>query len=637
MKRALAILLLATAPVPLIAQEAPPEASASFLKGSPYSPYAERAFPERVLFGDTHVHTGLSPDAGGAGTTLMPRDAYRLARGEQVVSNTGQPLKLSRPLDFYMITDHSDGMGAIVDVLAGAPNIMATEEGRYYHEAFAKGGIDAKQAAAQLASDFAQGTIPTEMNYQPGNPAFERVWDDVIAAAEEFYQPGVFTTFIAYEWTSMPGGNNLHRNVIFRDGRAKAEQVLPYTVTAPFGSLNPRDLWAWMENYEATTGGDVTAIPHNGNLSAGWMFSKVDDFDNGAPLDAAYAEARQKWERLYEWSQYKGDGEAHPMLSPEDEFADFETWDYGNLDATVRKLPEHLPGEYARSGLLRGLAMEAELGVNPYKFGAVAATDTHTGMTTVQENNYFGKFAAYEASPERAFHVGKNYPNGEEAYAAWEYSASGLTAVWAAENNRESIFDAMERREAYGTTGPRMMVRFFGGDYEPDALESRDLARVGYFGGVPMGGELARPADGEGPDFMVYSLRDPIGANLDRIQIIKGWIDAETGEPQERVYDVAWSGDRNPDENGKLPPVGNTVNLAAASWTNTIGAPELGAVWTDPDFDPDERAFYYARVIEIPTPRWPAYDAVKFGIELAEGTEVIIQERAYTSPIWYTP
>lgn len=636
-KNGLIALALFFVPLGGLAQDMPPDATDSVLTGRPYSPYADRAFPTRPLFGDTHVHTALSADAGGGGTTLLPRDSYRLARGEQIVSNTGQPVKLSRPLDFYMITDHSDGMGAITDILSGAPNILADEQGRQFHEAFAKGGQDARMAAQELTKQFAQGTISPVLNYQPGNPAYKRVWDDIMAAAEEFNDPGVFTTFIAFEWTSLVSGNNLHRNVIFRDGPERAGQVVPYTTTPPLGSPNPRDLWAWMENYEAQTGGDVTAIPHNGNLSNGMMFALVDDFADGAPLDAAYAQARQKWERLYEWAQMKGDGETHPLLSPEDEFADFETWDYGNLDATERKTPEMLPAEYARSGLLRGLALEADLGVNPFKFGADGGTDTHTGMTTVQEDNFFSKFAAYEPNPERARHVGRTYSDGEVAFESWIYSAAGLTAVWATDNTRGAIFDAMERRETYATTGSRMTVRFFGGDFASDALARRDLAQVGYAGGVPMGGDLAAPVAGEAPDFLVYALRDAQGANLDRVQIIKGWIDAETGEAMEKVFDVAWGGDRAPGPDGKLPPVGNTVDLSVPSWTNDIGAAELGAIWTDPDFDPSEPAFFYARVIEIPTPRWTAYDAVKFNVEMGPDVTMINQDRAYTSPIWYTP
>jgi len=601
----------------------------------PYSPYADRAFPTEVYFGDTHVHTALSADAGGGGTRLLPRDAYRFARGEQVVSNTGQPVKLSRPFDFYMITDHSDGMGAITDIIGGAPNIMADEQGRRFHEAFAQGGSAAQQAAFEMTAAFSQGTISPELNYQPGNPAYKRVWDDIVSAAEEFNDPGVFTTLVAFEWTSLVAGNNLHRNVIFRDGAERAGQIVPYTTTPPVGSPDPRDLWAWLQNYEDVTGGDVLAIPHNGNLSNGMMFAMRDDFADGAPLDAEYAATRQKWERLYEVTQIKGDGEAHPFLSPEDEFADFETWDYGNLDASEAKTPEMLAGEYVRSGLQRGLLLEAELGVNPFKFGLVGASDTHTGLTTPDNDNFFGKFAAYEPNPERSQHVSKTFADGTVALYSWQYITSGLTAVWAEENTRGAIFDGMERREVYATTGPRMRVRFFGGwDFEEADALGRDLALVGYSKGVPMGSDL--PAGDKAPSFLVYALRDPIGANLDRVQIVKGWIDAE-GNPQERVYDVAWSDGRVPGADGKLPPVGSTVDLSIPTWTNTIGAAELGAVWADPDFDPALSAFYYARVVEIPTPRWTAYDAVKFGLDLPDDVLMVQQQRAYTSPIWYSP
>ncbi len=603
--------------------------------GRPYSPFADRAFPTQVYFGDTHVHTGLSADAGGGGTRLIPRDAYRLARGEQVVSNTGQPVKLAKPLDFYMITDHSDAMGAITDIIGGAPNVLADEQGRRFHDAFAAGGEEARVAAFELTALFAQGEVSPALNYQPGNPAYAAVWDDIIAAAEEFNVPGVFTTFIAYEWTSLVGGRNLHRNVILRDNASRAGQVLPYTTTPPLGSPNPRDLWNWMENYEAQTGGRVLAIPHNGNLSNGWMFPLRDDFEDGAPLDAAYAQARSRWEPLYEATQIKGDGEAHPALSPEDEFADFETFDYGNLDASVPKTTEMLPGEYVRSGLQRGLALEAEHGVNPFKFGLVGASDTHTGMTTVEEDNNFHKFTAYEPGPDRTAHVSKTLPDGTDALWGWSYGASGLTAVWAEENSRGAIWDGMSRRETYATTGPRMRVRFFGGwDFEASDVLRRDLAQIGYSKGVPMGSDLL-PGDGS-PTFLVYALRDAIGANLDRIQIVKGWLD-DGGELQEAVYDVAWSDNREPDERGKIAAVGSTVDLSIPSYTNTIGAPELGAVWTDPDFVPTQSAFYYARVIEIPTPRWTAYDAVKFDLDLPPEVPLILQERAYTSPIWYTP
>jgi hypothetical protein len=633
------VLFVMTTPVPALAQDGDainPEGLPTPFAPRPYSPYANRTFPTEVLFGDTHVHTGVSGDAGGAGTTLGPREAYQFARGDEVISSSGQPVRISKPYDFFMVTDHSDGMGVITDILSGAPNIVADPLGREFHEAFAAGGDEAYRASQKLTAIFAQGNLPEALNYQPGNPAYRRVWEENIAAAEEFNVPGQFTTFIAFEWTSLVNGNNLHRNVIFRDGPEKAGQIEPYTTTPPVGSTNPRDLWAWMQNYEDKTGGRVLAIPHNGNLSSGMMFAMQDDFAEGAPLDRAYAEARAKWERLYEATQVKGDGETHPGLSPDDEFAGYEKWDWGNLDMSVKNTPEMLPGEYLRSGLQRGLMLEKSLGVNPYKFGLAAGTDTHNGLSTVDDNNFFGKFVAYEPSPHRATHLSKRNEDLGIEYYGWQYSSAGTTAVWATENTREAIFDAMQRRETYATTGPRIRVRFFGGwGFDAADAQRRDLAAIGYSKGVPMGSDLMTAPEGAvAPAFLVFALRDPMGANLDRVQIVKGWIDA-AGAPQEKVYDVAWSDDRQPDANGKLPPVGDTVDLSIPAWTNTIGAPELGTVWTDPDFDPALAAFYYARVIEIPTPRWTAYDAVKFNVTMPPDVVLKTQERAYTSPIWY--
>jgi hypothetical protein len=456
-----------------------------------------------------------------------------------------------------------------------------------------------------------------------------------VATAEAYNDPGTFTALIGFEWTSLVNGNNLHRNVIFRDGADKAGQVVPYTTQAPIGSTDPLDLYEWLENYEATTGGSVLALAHNGNLSNGLMFP-VDAQYTGRALDATYVEQRAKWEPMYEVTQIKGDGEAHPLLSPEDAFADFEIWDAGNLDMSEAKTPEMLPYEYAREALKNGLLLEERLGTNPYKFGMVGSTDSHTALSTAEEDNFFGKHAGSEPSPERMLHPFTQTELG--GFAGWETSASGRAAVWATENTREAIFDAMARKEVYATTGPRMFVRFFGGwDFTDDDLNSRQPAFRGYEKGVPMGGDL-RPRAGAGaaPTFMAYALRDPIGANLDRIQIVKGWLDAD-GETQEQVYDVAWSPGRQPGADGAPPPVGNTVDVAAANWTNAIGASELGGVWTDPDFDPAERAFYYARVLEIPTPRWIVYDAFRFGVEIPPDAATTHQERAYTSPIWYTP
>jgi hypothetical protein len=621
---------------------ADPGAAEAALPGRPYSPYADRGFPTEVYFGDVHVHTGLSTDAGGGGTRLMPRDAYRFARGEQVMSNTGQPVKLSRPYDFFAVTDHTDGMGLIVDILKGAPNVMAEPYGRELNQAFNQGGKAAAEAMFGMIARFSQGDIPAALNYQPGNISYRSTWETIVAAAEAYNDPGRFTTLFGFEWTSLVDGNNLHRVILMRDGADKALMVEPYTTTPPIGSPNPRDLWTWMENWEQKTGGRMLAIPHNGNLSNGWMFPLRDNFADGAPLDSAYAESRARWEPLVEVTQSKGDGEAHPVLSPEDEFADYETWDQGNLDLSVAKADEMLPGEYGRGALKRGLELEVNLSANPYKFGMIGSTDTHTALSTIREENFFGKHTADEPNPHRADHLAKeNAELGLKRYG-WQYGASGATAVWAKENTRSAIFDAMQRREVYATTGPRIWVRFFGGwDFEPADAQRRDLALLGYTKGVPMGGDLAAAGaqwneNDKAPIFLVYALRDPMGANLDRIQIVKGWLDAE-GSLREKVYDVAWSGDRSPGADGKLPPVGDTVDLSIPSWTNTIGASELGTVWTDPDFDPKLRAFYYTRVIEIPTPRWTAYDRVKFKLDLPAEVPLMTQERAYTSPIWYTP
>ena len=605
--------------------------------GKVYSPYAKRGIPERPLWGDSHLHTSLSMDAGLFGNRLSPREAYRFARGEEVVSSTGQAVRLSRPLDWLVVADHSDGMGFFGDIAAGKPELMAFEQSARWIKAFEEGGDAAVQASLDLITSFSNDKMDPEMFalYSPGSKPFKNLWEKVIDDAEAFNDPGRFTAFIGFEWTSLIKGNNMHRVVIMRDGAVRARQVVPFTMTAPQGSPDPRDLWKYLANYENKTGGEVLAIAHNGNLSNGIMFPLEAQW-NGTELDETYVTQRKKWEPLYEATQIKGDGEAHPFLSPDDEFADYETWDIGNLDVSVAKTNDMLAGEYAREALKRGLAIEQRLGTNPYKFGMIGATDSHTSLATAEEDNFFGKHSGYEPNPERMSHPFMETDKGK--IVGWQMVASGLAAVWATENTREAIFDAMLRKEVYGTTGPRMSVRMFGGwEFNDQDLNSRIPANAGYKKGTPMGGDLrVKPEDATAPNFMVYALRDPIGANLDRIQIVKGWLDAD-GTTHEKVYDVAWSGERVLDKKGKLPAVGNTVDAATASWTNTIGAAELSTVWTDPNFDAKQKAFYYARVLEIPTPRWSTYDAFRFGIDLPEGAPVSTQERAYTSPIWYTP
>jgi hypothetical protein len=600
----------------------------------PYSPYADRNFPTRPFFGDTHLHTSFSMDAGAFGARLGPREAYRFARGEQVTASSGQPAKLSRPLDFLVVADHSDNMGFFPDLFAGKPNLLADATGKRWYDMVKSGkGAD---AAIEIIVAFSHNSFPQDLMYFPGTTAYGDAWQETIDAAEAYNEPGRFTAFIGYEWTSNTGGNNLHRNVIFRDDGDRASQVEPFTVYPPYGSDNPVDLWKWMADYETKTGGRVLAIAHNGNLSNGLMFPMTEAF--GKKLDRNYAETRERWERLYEAVQTKGDGESHPYLSPNDEFADFETWDKGNLDGSVAKKNEMLEFEYARSALKNGLILGEKFGTNPYKFGMVGSTDAHNGLMSIEENNFFGKTTPQEPSPERLTAVFVDNPKTGVKIMDWEVGSAGYAAVWAEENTRASIWDAMERKETYATTGSRIVVRFFGG-YEFDAKDAhgREPAVAGYSRGVPMGADLpAAPPGGASPTFLVAAMKDPLSGNLDRVQIIKGWMSAD-GELREKVYDVAWSGDREPDAEGKVPPVGNTVDVANATWSNTIGAPELIAVWEDPDFDAEERAFYYARVIEIPTPRWTAYDVQRFGNTPLPDTRMTITERAYTSPIWYTP
>lgn len=594
---------------------------------------AAPAFPLRPLFGDTHLHTAASFDAGAFGARLGPREAYRLARGEALKSNTGQPVKLARPLDFLVVSDHSDNMGMFPDLFAGKAELLADPTGRKWYDMIKSG--KGAEAALEIITAFSDGSFPKALVYAPGTPGYHSAWIDNIAAAEQYNEPGRFTAFIGYEWTSNTGGMNLHRNVIFRDNGNRARRVEPLTTMKPAGSDNPVDLWSWMDAYEKKTGGRVLAIAHNGNLSNGLMFPMVEAF--GKKIDRNYVETRAKWERLYETTQTKGTGESHPYLSPNDEFADFEIWDKGNLDGSAVKTKAMLELEYSRAALKNGLKLEQQLGSNPYKFGLVGSSDAHTALSAMDENNFFGKTAPQEPGAERMRNTFFKHPKTGVTVMDWEVGASGYAAVWATENTREAIWDAMERKETYATTGPRMTVRLFGGwSFSSADSKARDLADVGYAKGVPMGGDLKQAPAGAAPTFIAAALRDPVGANLDRIQLVKGWLDAK-GELHEKVYDLAWSGDRKRDANGKVPDVGNTVDVANATWTNTIGASELIAFWKDPDFDPAQRAFYYLRVIEIPTPRWTAYDAKRYGTTPLPGTRMTITERAYTSPIWYTP
>jgi Protein of unknown function (DUF3604) len=603
-----------------------PEAAARAFRKPGFSPYAGRNYPTRVFWGDSHLHTSMSLDARTAGNTVGPEEALRFARGEEVISATGIPAKLSRPLDWLVVADHSDAMGVMNEIAKGNPQLMTDPQVKAWHDAMVAGGQTAIKAAYDVVTALSTGKIPPVML----DPKLTRsLWERQTGIMERYNEPGRFTAFIGYEWTSNNAGNNLHRNVIYRDGKALADQVPPFTTV---DSENPEDLWNWMEAWEKKTGGSLLAIPHNGNLSNGLMFAV--ETHKGSPLTNEWAATRAKWEPLYETTQIKGDGESHPSLSPNDEFAGYETWDKGNL-TLAPKTPGMLQYEYTRQALKNGLKIEQQLGVNPFKFGLVGSTDAHTSLAAVEEDNFFGKHSGVEPGPERYKDLVMEF--GGKRLWAWEQASSGYAGIWATENTREALWDAMKRKEVYATTGPRMVVRFFGGwDFVPGDAGTRLPAEAGYSKGVPMGGDLHQAPAGKAPTFLVAAAKDPMSGNLDRIQIIKGWLD-KGGNVQERVYDVVWSGGRKPEAGGKVPAVGNTVDVANATWTNTIGNPELIAVWKDPQFDPSLKAFYYARVIEIPTPRWTAYEAKRFGVQMPKEVRMVTQERAYTSPIWYTP
>ncbi|MGV6806147.1 MAG: DUF3604 domain-containing protein [Ruegeria sp.] len=620
--------LAVVALVPAVAQEFQTEQENTDVVLAPdeFSPYAGRNFPQRPLWGDSHLHTAVSVDAGTM-TRLTQEQAFRFARGEEVTTTHGLRAKLSRPLDWLVVSDHAEMYGLMPQLLAGDAEVLSTKQGKAWYEALTSGN-------PQVAFDTAMEIVASLSGDEPpiDNPkAIKHAWEEYTDLADRYNEPGVFSAIIGYEYTT-EGANNLHRNVLFRDGRFRANQTRPFS---QYDSKNPEDLWAFLAEYEGRTGGEVLAIAHNGNLSNGRMFS-FNAYD-GSELTKDIAGLRARFEPLYEATQIKGDGEAHPFLSPDDEFADFDTWDAANLNGTEIKVPEMLAGEYAREGLKRGMLIEQMLGINPFKFGMIGATDSHTGMATAQEDNFFGKHSGVEPEPNRWEHLVIEAPDPDLSIYGWKQAAGGLGAVWASENTRAAIFDAMKRKETYATTGSRMAVRFFGGyDFTPEDATLRLPADAGYKKGVPMGGDLPEAMNGEVPTFLVAALKDPLSGNLDRIQIVKGWVD-ESGETQEKVYNVAWSGDRELDADGKLASVGNTVDVENATWTNSIGAPELIGVWEDPEFNPEIQAFYYARVIEIPTPRWTAYEAKRFGVDMPDYVPMVTTERAYTSPIWYTP
>ena len=598
----------------------------------PFSLAAADDQPRRAYFGDTHLHTSFSPDAGMAGTKVGPNDAYRFVLGETVTSSTGQEATISKPLDFVVIADHAENLG-LADAIASAdPGLLSDPFGKQLYDLVMAGkGIDAFNALVQKMAKGAEAKIKSES-------MLRNAWTKIMELADHYNDPGEFTAFIGYEWTSQPSGNNLHRVVVFRGDKASVEPVLPFSL---FDSENVEDLWDYLAAYEKDTGGQVLAIPHNGNLSSGMMFAPQYQTD-GKPIDKAYAENRSRWEPIVEVTQSKGTSEAHPFLSPDDEFADFVIVDTTNLGGTAQRTTDMIQYEYARSALKMGLEFEGDLGANPFKFGMVGSTDSHAGLPATREDNWWGKAPFLEPSPNRWKDVLiRSSLDPALDLTALQLAASGLAGVWAVDNTREAIWDAMARREVFGTTGTRLQVRVFGGyDFGPDDLEALDLAAKGYVSGVPMGGDLSAAPEGNSPGFLVEAMRDPNGANLDRIQIVKGWLDSN-GDAQEAVYDVVWSNPetRTLDAEGKLASVGSTVDEKEATYSNAIGAGSLRGYWQDPTFDQGQSAFYYVRVMEIPTPRWLAYDRKNYDLydEMPEDVRYSSQERAYSSPIWYSP
>ena len=624
-------------------------AAGGVLAEQSYSPSTDRDFPTQVYWGDTHLHTNLSADAYISGNRLTADSAYRLALGETILSQQGTKIRLNRRLDFLVIADHAENMAVHQALEDGDQSLLRTDQGQAWYAELSKiwDIPNWQDGLARIPYKLLFNALFKEGEEPVGNTIFrESVWNEITRKADDYNSPGKFTAFSGYEWTSN-GQNlgNLHRVVLFKDDASLVAQVLPFTSNSD--SDDPEKLWDHFASYEQQTGGKVLAIPHNSNVSSGEMFA-LQDF-SGKPISKEYSTMRSRWEPLVEVTQIKGDSETHPYLSPTDQFADYETWDTWSGKDPVSKAPldaldaQRKHQEYARSALKLGIKQFAQTGANPFKFGLIGSTDAHTAVPSFDEDNFWGKMPWSSPRPERIFEPLSNFTYDESNDdggdpPAWQMSSAGYAAVWAQENTRESLFAAMQRKEVYASTGPRISVRFFGGwDYHPGDALRPNLAQIGYSKGVPMGGDLANAAEGRSPSFLIRAVKDPDGANLDRVQVIKGWHDS-AGQLHEKIYNVALSDGRLENKQRKVVAVGNTVNINDASYTNSIGDPELAIVWQDPDFDPDELAFYYLRVLEIPTPRWTAYDAKFFGLkDVPKEIPMITQERAYSSPIWYTP
>jgi hypothetical protein len=591
-----------TAPAPA-AQPAPPAAAAD----------------ARPLFGDLHIHTSFSPDAFAVGNRTLPDDAYRFAKGEQTLHAAGYPVRLKRPLDFAAVTDHSEYMGILPQLVDPASPLSKLP----LAQRFSSGDPAQAQAALQEVVGTLNSGKPIGDLVAP--EITSGVWGRIIEAANRHDAPGSFTALVGYEWTSTIDGDNLHRNVIFRSDQVPGA---PFT---SFDSPDPEKLWAWLDQQRAA-GFDNIAIPHNQNASNGRMFGTT-TFD-GRPFDASYVEQRLRNEPVHEIVQIKGQSEVHPEIAPNDEFAQFEIFPI-TLKMSDKPTYSKVPGSYVREALGTGLELGASGIGNPYHFAFIGSSDSHNSTSPVEEDNYHGKLPLIDGTPEQR--IGKDGAQGMMQGVGRILSAAGLAAVWAKENTREAIFDALRRGEVYATSGTRIRLRVFGGwGYEAAMLQDPAYLSAAYAGGVPMGSDLpAAPAGAAAPRLLIHAAKDPEGANLDRVQVVKGWLGAD-GRHQETVFDVAWSGERAIDPaTGKLSAVGSTVDVAGASYANTIGAAELSVVWSDPEFDPAQPAFYYVRVLEIPTPRWSTYDAKTLAVDAP--APQVLQERAYASPIWYAP
>ena len=598
-----------------------------------------------VYFGDTHLHTSYSFDAFlNNNFSADPDTAYRWAKGQPVIHPYNRArVQLNTPLDFLVVSDHAEMLGVMRAI---REDTIEWEDIGWYDSLKRWWAVRLLNNALDddLGRAFFGRFLPKSAAVAGGDPVADvhnnigsiaifgdttgtskDAWLDIIDAAERHNEPGVFTSLLGWEWSSIPTGANLHRIVVTPDGGDKASQYLPYGSDQ---SQYPEDLWQWLEDTAARSDSRFISIPHNSNISKGYMFAETTV--KGQPITADYARTRMQWEPITEVTQIKGDSETHPEFSPEDEFADFETYDF--YIQTSENKNEVSSADYVRPALKRGLALQQKIGANPYKFGFIGSTDAHSGLSSPEEGNFWGKMAK-DSTPETKAPVLGN-PTGADG---WNMSASGLAAVWATDNSREAIYAAFKRKETYATSGPRLRVQMFAGwDFPANAEAAENFSTIGYQHGVPMGGDLTANAAAAAPQFMVRAVKDPLDANLDRVQMVKGWVDA-AGEQQEMVYNIDWSGDRVLDANGKLPAVGNTVDPKTARYTNSIGQAEFATKWSDPDFDPAQAAFYYARVLQIPTPRNGLFDSIALQLDEPPRGPKTIQERAYTSPVWYTP